>query len=81
MKFNILTNEIKTRELIELEEAPSLAKTVRMMARFMVDEETGQRVPEPVAYQELLDLSAEEIQAVQLSFMESFVPNQKTGAK
>jgi hypothetical protein len=81
MKFNIVTSEIKTRELIELEQSPSLAHTVKLMSRFMVDEATGERIPEPVAYETLLDLSAEEIQEVQVAFMESFTPNPKTGGK
>ncbi len=75
MKFNLVTAEIKTRELIDLEQAPSLAKTVQLMSRFMVDEASGERVPQPLAYDILCDLSVEDIQAVQTQFMSSFVPN------
>lgn len=81
MKFNILTSEIKTRELIQLETSQSLAQTVQLMSRFMIDEATGQRVPQAEAYEALCDLSAEEIQAVQVAFMESFTPNRQTAAR
>jgi hypothetical protein len=80
MKFNILTKEIKVRELLELEDAPKISTVVNLMARFMVDDTNGQRVPEAVAKQELLDLNTEEFQEVQTAFMESFTPNQKTGS-
>lgn len=81
MKFNLITSEIKTRDLIDLEQAPSLAKTVQLMSRFMVDEATGERVPQAVAYEALCDLSVEEIQTVQTAFMESFVPNQRSAGR
>jgi len=81
MKFNIVTAEIKTRELIQLETSQSLAQTVNLMSRFMIDEATGARVPQAEAYEVLCDLSAEEIQSVQVAFMESFRPNQTTAAR
>jgi hypothetical protein len=81
MKFNIDTRKIKTRELIELEKTPSLSQTVALMSRFMVDETTGEPIAQDVAYEQLCDLTAEEIQAVQVAFMESFSPNQRTGGR
>jgi hypothetical protein len=81
MKFNIVTSQIKTRELIELEKTPSLSQTVNLMSRFMVDETSGEPIPQAEAYEQLCDLTAEEIQGVQVAFMESFSPNQKSARR
>ena len=72
MKFSIVTSEIKVRELREAQ--TSLDASLRLMARFMIDEASGQRVPEADAMAIIDDMSLDDLQEIQTSFMEAFVP-------
>jgi hypothetical protein len=81
MKFKINTKELKTRELIEIEETTSFAKLNRIMARFLVDDETNEKLPFDEAFDILGDLSVDENQDAQIAFMESFSPNQKSAQR
>jgi recombinational DNA repair protein RecR len=73
MKFNIITSKIKVRELREAQ--TSFEASLNLMARFMVDEATGEGVPVGVALEALDELTLDELQEVQTTFMGSFSPN------
>lgn len=78
MKFRISTGEIKTRQIVELEESQKLGDVLRMMAKFAI-EENGQRIPEAVAFEALLDLSLDEQIRAQEAFTQALLPLLKRG--
>ncbi len=76
MKFRIVTKEIKVKEYrVALKD---FEESLILMSRFMVDEETGERISPEDGMDILDNLDLETLQEVQITFMESFVPNQKS---
>lgn len=75
MLFRIDTGKISTREMVNAES--TLSGTVRLMAKFMIDEGTDQPIPEEKALELLLDLPFEEQLEVQDQFRSEFLPKVK----
>ena len=75
MKFKIDLEQIKTRELIDIE--TSLKAATVLMSRFMV-KENGEPVPQPEAYEMILDMNVDELTETQEAFTAAILPNLKS---
>ena len=76
MKFKVSPHDIQTKELIAAE--GSIAKTVLIMQRFMVDE-SGNKIPEEEAAEIIGELPLDEITQAQTDFVNAILPNLKSG--
>ena len=74
MNFNIITKQIKTREVLEAQE--DLGAAINMMSRFMVDD-AGEPIPQEQAREILLDLDLDEQAEVQEDFLAAFTRQAK----
>lgn len=78
MNFAIDLKRIKTRELIEAQD--SLLATIRIMARFMTDDD-GQPLDETEATETLLDMDLETQGQVQEAFLATFARLRASGRR